>query len=382
MKSTHQFDVLVVYNQRLATSASLNTVSETTPFSRLNGMSQHNDAYSFFLESCRKNKISAAFTTTADSIKNGVFKSYWEYSDNKWFQTVGNCYAKLVFDKFSPLGIYSPNTKSLFSSDTGVRPFNDSVLHELFDDKFKTYKRLPQYVIPTVEIADASRPAISNALRELKALVSVHPNSNDFTNSLILKDRFGAGGENIFKIDNDYTKKIHSTMDSKRNNSFVLQPFMKFDKGYSYKNNGFSTDIRIIYLQGKIVQTYIRTAKEDDFRCNEHQGGTVKYLTEKDIPELVIETGKKIIKTLNRNNALYTLDFIVSNNGNAYLLEGNIKPGIYWGKDQKEDEKMTKRLTEIIVKECKRKIDKRKYELDDLIITSNAGGVPIHPVVI
>ncbi len=378
MKSTHQFDVLVVYNQNIATSASLNT-NAAVPFSRLKGMNQYNRAYSFFLESCNKNKISAAFTTTSDIMENGICKSYWEFSNNKWSKTIGNCYAKLVFDKFSPYGLFSRDAKSLFKRHTGVSPFNDSILHKLFDDKFKTYEKLTQFTIPTAEIVDSSLPAVFSALDKLEELIKIHPNSNDFKKSLIIKDRLGAGGRNIFKVDSNHAKKIFSILNKHKNKSFLLQPFIEFDKGYSYKKSSTATDIRIIYSQGKIVQAYVRTAKKNDFRCNEHQGGTVKYLTEKDIPELVIRTGDKIVKKLDRKNALYTLDFIVSNNGNAYLLEGNINPGIYWGEGQKEDEAMTKQLTGIIVKECRRKIDRGKYKLDNLILSPNFNAAPIYP---
>ena len=363
MKNTRQFDVLVVYNN-LATSASLIKKGNTMPFSNKKEMKQYNDAYSFFLDTCHENGISAAFTTTSDFMKDGISQSYWEYSNKTWSKTLGKCYSKLIFDKFSPFGSFSQHIKSLFSVKTGVRPFNDSVLHELFDDKYRTFEKLSEYTIPTVKIDNNSRDGIKSSLIELQFLTSLHKNSSDFSTSIILKDRFGSGGDNIFKIDADFVKKIHSIVNKMDNNSFIVQPFMDFETGYNYKKNTAATDIRVIYLNGKIIQSYIRIAKEDDFRCNEHQGGTVLYLKEKEIPSLIIKTGKKIIKNLDRKNALYTLDFIISNNGNAYLLEGNINPGIYWGAGETDDEKMTKQLTQIIVKECKSKIKRRKLEIN------------------
>lgn len=360
MKNTRQFDVLVVYNQNIAASASSNIKGNIMPFSLLSGKNQYNEAYSFFLEICKKNNLSAAFTTTADISKNGICKSYWEYSDSAWTKTIGKCYSKLVFDKFSPLKPFSLDAKSIFLSSTGVHPFNDPVLHRLFDDKFHTYETLTNFTIPTVQLPDNSLKSIKIALKELKKLTSHHLNTNDFSASIIVKDRFGAGGTNIFKVDTNHAKKIHSITNSHNTKTFVLQPFMKFDKGYSYGNNTTATDVRIIYLRGKVIQAYIRMAKKDDFRCNEHQGGIVQYITEQEIPLSILLSGQQIIKKLNRKNALYTLDFIVSNAGNVYFLEGNINPGIYWGKDQIEDEKMTKRLIRIIVKECLRKIAARR----------------------
>jgi len=363
MKNTRQFDVLVVYN-KLATSASLMKKGNTMPFSEKKEMKQLNEAYSYFLDTCGKNGISAALTTTSDFLEDGISQSYWEYSGKTWSKTTGKCYSKLIFDKFSPFGTFSHHIKSLFSIKSGVRPFNDSVLHELFDDKYKTFEKLSKYTIPTVQIDNHSLIGIKSSIDKLKTLTSLHKNSSDFSTSLILKDRFGSGGDNIFKIDSNFTKQILSTINKLHKNSFILQPFMDFETGYNYKKNAAATDIRVIYLNGKIIQSYIRIAKEDDFRCNEHQGGTVLYLKEKEIPALIIKTGKKIIKQLDRKNALYTLDFIISNNGNAYLLEGNINPGIYWGDGEVDDERMTKQLTQIIVKECKAKIARRKLEIN------------------
>jgi hypothetical protein len=50
---------------------------------------------------------------------------------------------------------------------------------------------------------------------------------------------------------------------------------------------------------------------------------------------------------------LYTLDFIKSNNGNLYLVEGNSKLGIDWNHKNKINETKTKELINLIVNEFK-----------------------------
>ena len=54
------------------------------------------------------------------------------------------------------------------------------------------------------------------------------------------------------------------------------------------------------------------------------------------------------------------MDFLVSNNGNAYLLEGNIKPGIYWGLSSREDKTNTKKLIRKIISEIGIRVNDNK----------------------
>ncbi|OIP58163.1 MAG: hypothetical protein COX79_01850 [Candidatus Levybacteria bacterium CG_4_10_14_0_2_um_filter_36_16] len=365
MENVRIFDLLVVYAQSVATSASSQACENLMPFSLLGGKPHYNNAYAFFLNTCKKNNISAALTTTSDIISGGKCRSYWEYIDSGWTKTNNKCYSKLVFNKFSPVRSSQPINQLLFFSNTGVLPFNDSYLHPLFDDKLLTFTALPEFSIPTVNIAYNSKNSIIKAVKELKNLVASHPHRNDFSADFIIKDRFGAGGVDIYKIGSSYQKNIHEILQRREKTSFVIQPFVKFDKGFKFNNVMTATDIRIIFSRGKIIQQYIRMAKKGDFRCNEHQGATVKYIKIEDIPINVLTTARKIVSKLDRKNALFALDFVVSNEGNVYFLEGNINPGIYWGIDSKEDEKNTKKLINIIVKECERKIEGLKKSIDE-----------------
>jgi glutathione synthase/RimK-type ligase-like ATP-grasp enzyme len=128
-----------------------------------------------------------------------------------------------------------------------------------------------------------------------------------------------------------------------------MQPFVKFDQGYRYQKTSVSTDIRLIYLGGKTVQTYIRMAKPGDYRCNEHQGGRLKYLALSSIPAAVLKMSEKVAQALGHPESLYALDFIISNNGNVYLLEGNTGPGLDWNLKLKENEREAKKLIRLVV---------------------------------
>lgn len=136
-----------------------------------------------------------------------------------------------------------------------------------------------------------------------------------------------------------------------QNVSFIIQPFVRFDLGFSYHRCPAPTDIRLIYLRGKIVQSYIRVAKSGEFRCNEHQGGLLTYLSLKNIPASLLAKSNLIAEVLDKKCSLFTLDFIISNNGNSYLLEGNTGPGLDWNVSLKKNEIEAKKLIRLIIEE-------------------------------
>lgn len=344
--------MLVVYTGAVATSASKRT---SKPFSKKSKRSHYNASYAYFLEACHKRGLRAAFTTTSDIRADGFCKSYWEYKNLNWVKSQKLCFSPLVLDKFSPLAKNASQEQQLFFSETGAFSFNDNYLHSLFDDKLLTYSTLRRQTIPTVKLASPDLKAIDNAIEKLEKLMKNHAYPKDFSGDYVLKDRFGAGGIDIYKINAGDTAGIELVLRKRYKKSFVLQPFLDFEKGLEIKGLEGAKDLRLIFCNGKLVQQYVRLAKKGDFRCNAHQGGTVRYIKKPEIPANVLEFAGTVIDKLNRVASIYALDFIVSNNGNIYFLEGNINPGLCWDEGSYEDETMTKELIQIVAAECLRR---------------------------
>lgn len=357
MKNITFFDVLVVYNHHIATSASLTGPSADFPFLITSKRANYNDSYAYFLEMCAKNNLRAAFTTSGDLTNEGNFKSYWLFQNKKWIKVNKPCFSELIFDKFSPVSEEQRKRRAILFSDSKVKSFNSSKLLWLFFDKQKTYERLKSFAIPTVPIENNRQESVDKAVDILKALLRLHPNKNDFSEKVVIKDRFGAGGNNIYCVDVLKQKEeIFDILQKNKNTLFVLQPFVKFDKGFNYKNYSGFIDIRVIFLRGKIIQVYIRIAKNREFRCNEHQGGSLVYISKKEAPKKVLDLAEKIVNVLNERDSLYALDFIISNNGNVYLMEGNNGPGLDWNLSLKKNEQKAKKLIRLIVIDLKSKI--------------------------
>ncbi|HSX17651.1 MAG TPA: YheC/YheD family protein [Patescibacteria group bacterium] len=356
MEKTTSFDVLIVYSGEIACSArSLN--DDSSPFGASGTRTHYDSAYAYLLEMCAKKGLTAAFSTSLDITGPGTCSSYWLYSDNAWQRVQESCSSRVIFDKFSSLKTELRHHRDLLFSD-GVRPFTNDYLLQLFGDKLKTYDAFPTFAIPTVIIEDGAEASIRDAIDKLILLRSLHPNGNDFAHSFVLKNRFGAGGNEIYKIAKHVPHQaIFDIMDSDKAISFILQPFTKFEKGYSHNGSQRPTDIRLIYQNGKIVQTYIREAKKGDFRCNEHQGGDLTYVSPENIPTAIKEFSQQIATVLADTDSLFALDFIVSNDGNIYFIEGNSQPGIDWNLSLATNEREAKRLIRGIVRELLRRVE-------------------------
>jgi len=173
----------------------------------------------------------------------------------------------------------------------------------------------------------------------------------------------------MHKIDfnNLGSKKIrdHHKNDKKSKNflKYILQPLINCKGGFKVGKYEGPMDLRLILLNHKIIQAYIRIAKKGNFKCNYHQGGKLFYISPQKIPKDVLTLVKKIIKKLdlklNLKHSLYTLDFIRSNKGNLYFIEGNTNPGIDWKPGEKRDEVKSKEIINLIVKELKLILRKR-----------------------
>ena len=351
MNKIELFDVLVVYSESLARSAAGENLVYKSPFAKGSKNESYNIVYGYFLEICKRFGLKAAFATSADITGAGTCKSYWIYNQKKWRKINSACYSTLIFDKFSPKKVGVKTRRELLFSSTKVKPFNDPTLFKLFFDKQMTFDKLAEYTIPTITVNKKNIKTIKNSCDLLNLMTKNHPKSADFSQDIIMKDRYGAGGRHIHKIVNGDCKIMLAMANRNAGVDYVIQPFAKFEQGFTYDDFQVSTDIRLIYLKGKIIQSYIRMAKQGDFRCNEHQGGSLNYLNISQIPTFLVDKSNLIAKKLNNTCSLFTLDFIISNNGNAYLLEGNTGPGLDWNMSLKKNTYEGKRLIRLVVKE-------------------------------
>ncbi len=297
----NQYDVLVVYSESIANSALDKQYQEKSPFSSKGSYEIYNDSYRYFLLICKKMGLKAAFTTSKDIIGSGLFQSFWTYNDG-WIRNYGEAYSEVLFDKFTPESIKQKNNLELLTSSKAVRTFNNKKMTDIFQNKLNTYEHFKEFAIPSVEITDTSKREIVLAKTKLDKLSKNHRSRVDFNEGYILKDKTGAGGFKIYKVDFDKCGieeiKEHYELDKKDKKilSYILQTFINCDTGFVFGKYCGLIDLRVIVLNKKIIQTYIRVAKKGKFECNEHQGGNLVYMPLETIPQDVLIMSKKIIK--------------------------------------------------------------------------------------
>lgn len=348
MPTLHHLDILILYNGNTACSAASRGKNSSLPFPRKSLNSACNDAYAYFLSYCRQLGLSAGFTTSKDIIGAGSASSYWVYQKNSWQKVNNPCESKIIFDKFSPHKLIDSSLQSLFFSKRSVKKYNSFRISDIFFDKHKTHTSLLTHTIPTVPVTSSSLTHIKNACVLIDNLTKI-TNPQDFSTDYILKDQFGAGGWHVYKVKGlDKFKQIQTIVSQHKKISFILQPFALFDRGFIYQNKLAPTDIRLIYLNGTLFHSYLRFPKTGDYRCNEHQGGTSAYIKESEIPKNIRSKADLISSSL-KTTSLIALDFIVTNNGTPYLVEGNTGPGLSWNENIKKEVYMGKKLIRGIV---------------------------------
>lgn len=363
-----QYDVIVVYSESIANSARDRHYREKSPFSSKGSYGIYNDSYRYFLLRCKKMGIEAAFATSKDIIVSGLFQSFWTY-DKEWIRNYDKAYSQVLFDKFVPSNVKQKNKLKLLTSSKSIYIFNNKKIKDIFQNKLNTYKHFKEFAVPTVEITNPSKRKIILAKIKLDKLLKRHRYRVDFNDNYIIKDKTGMGGFKIYKVDFDkfgfkeIMEQYKLDKKDKKILSYIVQPFINCNKGFSFGKYCGLIDLRLILLNHKIVQTYIRIAKKGKIECNEHQGGNLVYMPIKIIPKDVLTMARKIIKKLdaklNLKHSLYSLDFIRSNNGNLYFIEGNTKPGIDWNHRKKINEIKSKELINLIVNELKLIIKER-----------------------
>jgi len=353
MDTPTQLDVLVVYSSANALSASVPNSLSKHPFSLSSHEAGYNKSYAYFLRECEKAGLSAGLTASSDIIGPGTTKCYWVVQSGNWVKMHSSARAQQIFDKLSSPVAERAAERTLLFSQENIVSFNAPEIISVFTDKFLTFHKFSHATLPTVALPSRKAKDILPALAELEALRLLPQHTKNFSQQVILKDRFGSGGNEVHKIDLPTVGRIQAIMRKRTDISYILQPFLLFDTGFSYHGNTTATDIRLVFHNNDLLQCYLRTAEDGDFRCNAHQGGEVQYIKKGEIPPKVVAAAEHILQQLNQPKALISLDFAMSNAGTVYLVEGNSGPGLNWDENMKLDEKKVKQMIRSIVQELK-----------------------------
>lgn len=196
-------------------------------------------------------------------------------------------YTSTIIDHLNlNLGIFSTQ------SGEGIR---------IASNKLLTLQKCSQQNIPMLKTVYANDPTMINHYLDLVGGIPV-----------IVKTTSGSQGEGVLLLDSEISAKSTIQALFKTKTNILIQEFL----------DAKGLDFRGIVVGEKVVASYTRQAKKDDFRANIHKGATAVsvQLTQEEQDFCV-----KCAKTLNLHTA--GIDFMRDANGKFKLIEVNCNYG-------------------------------------------------------
>lgn len=242
-----------------------------------------------------------------DEGKN-IFKKSWAYRNGKWIKINKPIKPDLIFDKIKgrwDFPLFDKKMKVL----SKVKIFNHPLFRTILDNK------LSQYIIFSEFMAESF---LANDDHDLKRAIKKIKSPK-----VVLKPLYGSGGIGIT------INEKNKTFDQKITYPIFVQEFIKSTRGIpGFSKNKEVSDLRMIFINHKMIYALSRIAKKGSLFTNFHQGATAILVPEKLIPPKAKEMANKIVKKLSIfSEANYSLDFIFTDSGKPILVEMNTTPG-------------------------------------------------------
>ncbi|MFA5986716.1 MAG: YheC/YheD family protein [Parcubacteria group bacterium] len=265
--------------------------------------------------------------------KTNAFKKSWAFRNKKWIKIKTPITPDLVFDKISGKYDYALfDFKMLLSQKTKI--FNHPLFRTLLDNKLSQYLIFGEFM-PRSFLA-TNKKEMTEALAKISS------------SKVVIKPLYGSGGFGIIIDEKNKIPKNKIVFPA------LIQEFIKSEKGIPhFSKKDEVADLRLIFINHKLVYALSRIAKRGSLFTNFHQGASAVFVPRKNIPPSIQKIVKKIVKKLSLYpEANYSLDFIFTNTGKPLLVEMNTTPGfdlLHLVGDEKTKEKHFQEFIKTIV---------------------------------
>jgi glutathione synthase/RimK-type ligase-like ATP-grasp enzyme len=256
----------------------------------------------FYRYSKKENVVFCRAKISSFDKKTGFFKKA-QFYDKVWFFKK-DVRPDLVFDK-SPF--FSDAKLMAVRKIIAKRyPFYNTLdFSKLLSDKWLTYKAFSMFSPKAVLISKRSD------LKKIKSLTS---------RKIIVKPLKGSGGKGIEIFEKESTKPTRYPC--------LAQELIEVKKGIKGFASG-AHDLRIMIRNEEFFYSFLRIPQKNKLISNLSQGGTVRVVPKKKLPRSIFPFIKKIQKKLKKYKIkLYSVDVIIDDNYQPWIIEMNSRPGI------------------------------------------------------
>jgi len=267
-------------------------------------------------------------------MKNNCFKKSWAYRNKRWIKINKSIKPDLIFDKVQgkwDFSLFDKKMKIMLK----VEIFNNPLFRAILDNKLSQYMILSDFM---------ANSYLANNSDELKKGIDKIKSSK-----VVLKPLYGSGGFGII------IEEKNKVFNQKINYPIFVQEFVKSTKGIpGFSKSEEVSDLRMIFINHKLIYALSRVAKKGSLFTNFHQGAKALLVPEKYIPVKAKKMADAIVGKLSIfPKANYSLDFIFTDSGQPILVEMNTTPGfdlLNIVGDEKIKEKHFKEFISIIEK--------------------------------
>jgi len=240
--------------------------------------------------------------------KNLSFSKAWAYRNNKWIKVTSPIKPDMIFDKVAGSHDYALFDWKMKLTQN-IKVFNHPLFRTIADNKLSQYlilgEFMPQSFLATNEVE------LQSVAKKIQS------------EKIVIKPIYGSGGAGIIIDEKEKALTMPIVY------PVFVQEFIVSQKGIpGFSEKDEVSDLRLIFMNHKLVYALSRIAKKGSLFTNFHQGATAVLVPEKFIPANVTNVAEKIIAKLSVfPEANYSLDFIFTNSGKPLLVEMNTTPG-------------------------------------------------------
>lgn len=272
-------------------------------------------SYEYFYKLCLKSGIQMYRASYQwYNYKKNIFEHAWVFGGKvkKW-KKINNIKPDIVYDKTKArMEVYYK--KELIRK---AYPFiNDLQFTQIIDDKFFTSLLFARW---------SKKSYLVDSVSDLKRLL---PKIK--TPLFVLKPLMESGGKDVHIL-----SKKSSLGNLSINQRFIVQEFIDSSKGVPGISKGMH-DLRLVFVNHKLIYSYIREPKNGSYLANIAQGGSLTIVPKNKLPTSIrpiISHANKIFETFTPR--IYSIDFMFDQHKRPWVVELNSMPGLYFSYEEK-----------------------------------------------